>query len=706
MAGLLQVASNYQLDQAEQKRAAEQRQAEPVIVGLAAHLQRLWHPAWLAKKPIETKMLRALRQRNGEYEADKASEINKFGGSQVYMMITETKCRAAESWLKDILLDSGDIPFDIIPTPIPDMPPDVMQQIQQKFADKVMQTIDMVGQAPDPTMMEELKHVAEQDVRMAVLKAAGERCDRMQDKISDQFAEGGLVEGFDEFLGDLTTYPCAFLKGPTVRRIKRFEWQPQGQGQYTAAVIEDLAPRYKRVDPYRMYVEPGITRMNEGYVFEHHKLSRPELAELIGVPGYDDGAVRAVLDEMPHGNMSNWLWSAELQKSELEQKFNIWMRPTEIVDALEFWGKIPGKLLLEWGMGPDEIPDPAKEYDANVWMIGRWVIKATLNYDPLGRNPYYKTSYIKRPGAFWGSGIPEIIEDVQAVCNAAARSLVNNMGLASGPQIEMNVDRLPPGEKVEQIFPWKIWQVTNDPLGAGQPAVRFFQPDDRSGQLMEVYQHFAKLADDQSGIPAYVYGDMDVGGAGRTASGLSMLMGSAGKGIRQVVMNIDMDVIEPLVTAQFNWNMRYVDDPAIKGDAEIRARGSMVLANREQLNVRRVEFLQATANPIDSQIVGLPGRAAILRQVVKGLSMPVDDIVPSEEKMEEMQQLQQLQQQQQAAAQQGQAGPPGQPGQPTSMQFQHDQQGKMVGATVFPGGAPKGGQDSNQVANRNTGRAA
>ena len=41
------------------------------------------------------------------------------------------------------------------------------------------------------------------------------------------------------------------------------------------------------------------------------------------------------------------------------------------------------------------------------------IIKAVLNYDPLGEKPYCKTSFIKTPGSFWGKGIPEVIEDLQ-----------------------------------------------------------------------------------------------------------------------------------------------------------------------------------------------------------------------------------------------------------------------------------------------------
>lgn len=698
MAGLLVLRSNQQLDRDEERRAAEQRQAEPLITGLSGHLNTLWQSAWRSKREIELKMLKALRQRNGQYESDKLAEIQAQGGSSVYMMLTETKCRGAESWLRDVLLEDGMVPFAVLPTPVPELPPDVDQKVHKKFADKVIQQIQANQIAPDSEDMVDLKEQAEADVRAELVDKARERCDRMQRKIEDQFDEGGLIEGFNAYISDLVTYPNAFLKGPIVRRTKKLSWVANEDGTYAPQVNEVLAPQYRRVDPYRAYPETGITTLAEGYFFEHHRLSRPELAELIGCPGYDDDAIRAVLTEMPAGGLVNWLWSAEMTKAELEQKHNIWMRSTQVVDALEFWGKIPGSKLLEWGMTAEEVPDPAKEYDVNAWQIGRWVIKAVLNYDPLGQKPYYTSSFIKRPGALWGSGIPEVIEDLQQMCNSAARALNNNMGLASGPMVEINIDRLPQDEEITTLSPWRIFQTTNDPLGSGQPAIHFNQPDDRSQQLMTVYTHFSKLADDQSGIPAYVYGDMNVAGAGRTASGLSMLMGSAGKGIRQVIMAIDNEVIEPLVHTQFNWNMRYVDDPSIKGDAMCVAKGAVTLANREQENVRRVEFLQATANPIDQQIVGIPGRAAILREVAKGLNMPEEEIVPSKEKLKMMQQDEERQKeaQQQQAAQ----TPTG------SVQFNRGPSGEVQGASMFPGGQPKGGQQANTVMNHATGRSA
>jgi hypothetical protein len=684
MAGLtfLRVVSNAELDKQDEEAAAQalqERQNQPMMLGLSEHVRMCWDVAKIAKKPIEDEMLRALRQRNGQYEPDKLNQIKQQGGSEIYMMITEVKCRAAESWLRDILLDSGTPPWDIVPTPIPDLSPLDRREIQDIFASEVLTMLQENQKAPSKEEMAQIKEMVSQDYRFKVLQDAQNRADKMKLKIEDQFAQGGWADSFNDFITDLVTFPCAFIKGPIVRRQRTLGWKTV-MGKTVVEPTERLAPEFERVDPFRIYPEPGITRIEEGYLFEHHPLSRSDLSDLIGVPGYDEDAIRRILDE---GSGPSWInEDVELIKNEEERKFYSYMRPTDVFDALEFWGKVSGKMLREWGLNEEEIPDEAQEYDANVWMIGNYVIKAVLNYDPLGQKPYCKTSFIKCPGAFWGKGIPEIIEDIQNVCNAAARALVNNMGIASGPQVEVNLERIPPNEDITQMSPWKIWQVTNDPMGSSAPAVRFTQPEDNASTLVAVYDKFARLADDHSGIPAYLYGNTDVQGAGRTSSGLSMLMGAAGKGIRQVVGHIDGDVIKPIVQRQFVYNMRYDEDESIKGDVQVVARGAVNLAVKETVNVRRIEFLNATANEIDMSIMGRDGRAAILREVAKGLQMPVDELIPSRDKLAYNGRVA-------AAAEQAQA--------------QAAQQ-QPAAAALLPNGAPKGGMEANTVMNRSGGQ--
>ena len=675
---IFRVVSNDELARQEREqtdRELQARQNSSLMLGIVDYLRECWDAARISKKPIEDIMLTAMRQRNGEYEPEKLAAIKQQGGSETFMMITEVKCRAAESWLRDILLDTGTPPWDISPTPIPELSPAQLQEIKVAFADMVARLLQEELRAMTPSEMAEAKEAISQEYRFKMLQAAQNRADKMKHKISDQFAEGGWAESFNDFITDLVTYPAAIVKGPVVRRQRTLGWQQDASGRTVAVPVDKIAPEYERVDPFYFYPEPGISRIQDGYCFQHHPLTRTMLADLIGMPGYDDQAVRKLLEE---GNGSSWInQDIELIKDEEERKYHTEMRPTQIFDALEFWGKVSGKMLREWGMSEDEVPDAALEYDANVWVCGNYVLKAVLNYDPLGEKPYAKTSFIKCPGAFWGKGIPEIIEDLQNVCNAAARALVNNMGISSGPQVEVNLERIPANEDITQIYPWKIWQVTNDPTGSSAPAVRFTQPEANATMLMGVYERFSRLADEHSGIPAYLYGDLNVQGAGRTSSGLSMLMGSAGKGIRQVVMHIDSDVIKPIVERQYIYNMRYDDDENIKGDLQIMPRGAINLANRETMNVRRIEFLNATANPADMEIMGPDGRAALLREVAKSLQMPTEDIIPSRETV--------------ALMQRPSKGQPPQGGsKPTPTQ---------------PDGSPKGGQQANVVSSNASGGA-
>jgi hypothetical protein len=201
-----------------------------------------------------------------------------------------------------------------------------------------------------------------------------------------------------------------------------------------------------------------------------------------------------------------------------------------------------------------------------------------------------------------------------------------------------------------------------------------------------VYDKFSRLADEHSGIPAYLYGDLNVQGAGRTSSGLSMLMGSAGKGIRQVVMHIDADIVKPIVKRQYIYNMRYDPDESIKGDVIILPRGAINLASKETMNVRRLEFLNATSNPVDMEIIGKDGRAAIIREVSRSLQMPMDEIVPSSEKMDYNDRMKAKVAVAQASQPEQQAGISAPKTTPTQ-----------------PDGSPKGGMDANLVANRAVG---
>jgi len=198
----------------------------------------------------------------------------------------------------------------------------------------------------------------------------------------------------------------------------------------------------------------------------------------------------------------------------------------------------------------------------------------------------------------------------------------------------MNSDRLPPGEDIEQMYPWKIWQFTSDPMGSTAEPIIFFQPKLNVAELMAVFEKFAILADEYSSIPRYMTGDSPTGGAGRTASGMSMLMTNANKSMKQVVSNIDNSVMTPLLERLYFYNMKYGEDPALKGDVQVVAKGAVGVVAKESAQVRRNEFLNVIgANPVFTQVVGVDGISAILREAAKSLDMDPDAIVPPQFKV-------------------------------------------------------------------------
>ncbi len=682
--------------EAETQREANAQNAQPVIQGLAGHVNKRWQVARLAKRELEERMLKCLRRRNGEYDPEKLAEIQAQGGSEIFIQLTSVKCRAATSWLRDTLLGTGaDRPWSIEPTPIPDLPPNILEELKAKMSAQLM-SVYAQGIQPTP---DELRDAAQamKDEAMRELKAESrKRVDRMADKMEDQLIEGGFHKAFNEFLDDIVTFPYGVMKGPVKRRRKTLEWQNN-----KLVPVEKIRNEWERVDPFMIYWAPWSWNLGDGFIIERHKMTREDLEALIGVEGYSDAAIRTVLDEFTIGNLKEWLWTDSAKATAEGKNLTYALHTEDLVDALQLWDNVQGKMLIDWGMDPKEIPDPQLSYPCEVWLIGNTVIRAVLNYDPLGRKPYFLTSYENLPGSVDGKGVADLCMDSQDMVNGAGRALANNMGISSGPQVGVNVSRIPAGEDITNMYPWKVWQFQSSEYNDGSQPITFFQPNSNAQELMSVFEKFAARADEDTMIPRYMTGE-HVAGAGRTSSGLSMLISNAGKGIKQVISNIDQNILIPIVERLYQDNLRYSQDPDLVGDVNIMAKGAQSLVVKEAEAVRRNEFLQLVLNsPVAQQIVGMNGTAELLRDAARNLSGNVDRIVPDGPQMSIIQQqqglIQQLQEQIAVMMQAGEMATQaiGAPG-----------AGPTQGAkpkNMLPDGSQVGGRESNFVSPRPNG---
>lgn len=601
---------------------------EPVVLSLSAYVRRCYEEAKTAKSDVTERLLRAERQRRGVYDPDKLAMIRDTGGSDIFMMLTDIKCRAAESWIKDVMLSTGEKSWSLKPTAEPEVPDVLRNEIIEAVTLEADQ-VQSAGIGVNPQTIDKRMEEIHAEVKKRLMEHAKDASMKMERRILDKMQDAKFDSTLSEIIYDFVTFPAAFIKGPMIRTKKVMKWGASWQPKVEEVIVED----FERVSPYDIFPSPNANTCQDGYLIHRHQMTRADIESLRSTPSFDQKAIDEVLRLYGRSGLRE-LVQSDTERNLLEGRNNT-LVGTELIESVEFWGSVSGYMLKEWGMSDVE---DYREYEVNVWMVGSYVIKCVKNPDPLDRRPYSKASWETIPGAFWGLALPEMMTDIQTVCNAAARALANNMGIASGPQVEVSVDRLPDGEDLTKIYPWKIWQTTSDRTGGGQPAVRFYQPSMNADALLAVYQYFQRIADEVTGVPNYIYGSGQASGAGRTASGLSMLMENAAKGIKQAILSLDAattDVIHRL----YDHLMIYDDDNSIKGDMQIVPAGVVGTLLKESVQQRRNEFLQLTSNPVDIQIMGPSGRAMLLREAAKALNMDIDKIIPDPEKVMEAQKM-------------------------------------------------------------------
>ena len=596
------------------------------------------------------RLLHSLRTFNGQYDATRLMEIRKFGGSEVYARVIAQKCRAASSLLRDIYL-SQDRPWAVRPPADPDVPDEIRASIDTLIQQEAQQVALTMGRPPSGSDLEARRQALLYSAEDAAKKKASKQARESEDRLEDLLREGGFYHALAEFIVDLPIFPFAVIKGPVVKVIPTVIW-PKGGGKPIVKQKPKLT--WNRVSPFDLWFTPGVADIENANCIEKLRITLAELNDLLDLPGYNQDEIRAVLDEYGRGGLyDNWD-TTDAERAVLESRENPAWNRSAMISMMEFNGTVQGRILQDYGLA---VPDELRSYSVQVWCVGSHVIKAHLSPSPRQRHPYFITSFEKVPGTPVGNSLTDLLSDIQEAANATLRSLINNLSISSGPQVVVNDDRLTPDETGNELYPWKRWHVRNDPVGNNaQVPISFFMPTSNSDPLMKVYNAFITIADDVSAIPKYIGGSAGGSGAGRTASGLAMLMGNASKILQTVSANIDRDVVEPALLQLSDLILLTDTTGMLSGEEKISVLGVAVAIQRETIRQRQIEFLQATMNPTDQKIMGIKGRGTVLRAVSTTIGLNGEDVVPSEDALERMQKQEEQQRAQGPVAQQVEKG--------------------------------------------------
>ena len=266
------------------------------------------------------------------------------------------------------------------------------------------------------------------------------------------------------------------------------------------------------------------------------------------------------------------------------------------------------------------------EVSVNCWVCNGKIIRLVLNPFTPSRIPYFVCPYEINPYQFFGVGIPENMDDSQTIMNGHARMAIDNLALAGNLVFDIDETMLVPGQDMK-VFPGKIFRRQSGQPGQALHGVKF--PNTANENLM-MFDRFRQLADEATGIPSYSHGTTGVQSTTRTAAGMSMLMGAAALSIKTVVKNIDDYLLRPLGESMFAWNMQFNDDsPEIRGDIEVKARGTSSLMQKEVRSQRLKTFLQTASN---QNLAPFVKWHSVLAEIAKSLDIEPEKLINDPER--------------------------------------------------------------------------
>ena len=624
-------------------------------------IMQRYHRAEDYRRQDEERWLRAYRNYRGLYGPD--VQFTEAEKSRVFIKVTKTKTLAAYGQIVDVLFAKNNFPLTVDPTELPDgvvdnvsFDPAMPKELQEDERGDSVSPYGFNGdgkEIPKGATSKTLEELLNPELRDKlepidnIKKGAGTTptsvtfspamiaAKKMQKKIQDQLDESSASKHLRSTAFEMALFGTGVMKGPFAVDKEYPSWDDE-TGEYSPTF--KTIPQVSHVSVWNFYPDPDANNIEEAqYVIERHKLSRSQMRNLKKRPYFRS----TVIDEaIALGeNYDKEYWENDLADYAPEHG-------VDRFEVFEYWGMCDVEMLQDQGV---DIPKELTEMDelqANVWICNGKLIRMVLNPFKPSKIPYMAAPYELNPYSFFGVGIAENMDDTQTLMNGFMRMAVDNAVLSGNLLIEVDETNLVPGQDLS-VYPGKVFRRQGGAPGQAIFGTKF---PNVAGENLQLFDKARVLADESTGFPSFAHGQTGVQGVGRTASGISMLMGAASGTIKNVIKNVDDYLLRPLGEGLFQFNMQFDFDPEIKGDLEVKARGTESLMANEVRSQRLMQFLQVSSNPALAPFAKFQ---YIIREIAKSLDLDPDKVTNNMNdaaiQAELMKQFQQEQQAEQGA---------------------------------------------------------
>lgn len=547
------------------------------------------------RKLAELKWLQNLRQYLGIYDPEIESKLGK-DRSRAYPRITRIKVISTLARVMNLMFPSDDRNWKLEASPSADMAPDDVMAALEEASKRYQE------QGIQPPLDDEFLQHATQEL-------AGKRAKKLMKIIDDQLQEIGGDQTADyiglnrKVIMSATLFGLGLLRGPHVREAKSVKWVfDPTTGQPIPQQVTIYKPQFEFLPVWDFYPDMSAKTLQsmDGY-FIRLVMTRAQVRKLMDRPDFLASQIKTYLSRNSKGNYKPQEFETTLRTMGVRELVNE-LRDGSKYEVIVWHGNISGKELAEVGV---EVPEDklVDDIDAEIWMIENTVIKASMNpWRELETDVKLIHSFVfdEDDTSPLGNGLPNVMRDSQMSICAATRMLLDNASVICGPNLELNLRLLVPGQDVTSTDAYKMWyRDDDDPATANAQAVRNIQIDAHLDELLKVIELFMKFVDMETFIGPATGGDMERAPSEpmRTAAGASMLRGDAALPFKDIIRSFDsftQSVIYSLV--QFNkvFNVNNVE----AGDFNVVARGATSLIAKEVRGMQ-LDMLAASMTPED-----------------------------------------------------------------------------------------------------------
>jgi hypothetical protein len=178
---------------------------------------------------------------------------------------------------------------------------------------------------------------------------------------------------------------------------------------------------------------------------------------------------------------------------------------------------------------------------------------------------------VKDESCVFGYGMPTMMRDLQSAFNAAWRTMMDNAGISSGPQVVVDKSTIEPADGDWKIRPRKIWYATKGITKENPPLPGLPDPE-QPGRAANIIILAERLTDVVTTMPQITQGE--IGDAQEHAVRHHRADEQRQRRVPDGIKNFDDDVTVPDLRRLYDWNMQFNPKEEIKGDYDVKATGS------------------------------------------------------------------------------------------------------------------------------------